>query len=410
MIKIYKPEVLIKNDKAVLWAKVFVPQKAALKYKEITKTLKKCAWRTDTNYPPKAWNNDEAVITFEVDKKYAEYLCTERSDAFVMAILWYAMAVGEDIEYTIPLSKKLYQGLVEKIIPAVCKNEYRTIKLIGPNSDEKLLCKGGVGLGMTCGIDSIYSLRTQDDVTHLAFYEYGHAFHLAGVLSNPTLEEYYKKAYEIADFHASNAAKTASESGKEFIYVKTNLDENLYRGGMMYRAMYSNLSCALALQKLFKTYISSSSGHEKDLETGLIVPTQNYESLICDNCKTETMDYISSDCDRRFKKIEKLCDDEIARKYLEVCFNFKGYNCGKCFGCLKTMVVLDLIGKLNNFDKVFDLKDYYENRVERIKILADGIKIPEMASLRESWVDIVNYAKTHKSELSTIILELDRNE
>lgn len=36
--------------------------------------------------------------------------------------------------------------------------------------------------------------------------------------------------------------------------------------------MYANLSCALALQKLFKTFISSSSGHCGDLETKLIAP------------------------------------------------------------------------------------------------------------------------------------------
>ncbi len=408
MIKIGKPAVYTKNEKAFLTADIHIPAETALRYMEITKTLKNCPWRTDADYPPEAWSNGGSKVYFETDIKYADCFCTERSDAFVMAFFWYAMVTGEDICFEMPMSERLYNGLTQKLIPALCADGHRQIKLTGPVTSEKSACKGAVGTGMTCGVDSFYTLRTHE-LTHLAYYECGHIFHLNGAAAeNISLDEFYRKAFEIADKKAASAADVARRSGLEFIYVKSNLDKDFYRGGIIYRSMYMNLSCTMALQKLFGKYISSSSGHGGDLETGLIVPTQNYENLICEACKTETLDYVSSDYAKRYEKLEKLADDSLASRHLDVCFNFMEKNCGECYGCLKTMAVLDLLGKLDKFGGVFDLEKYYADRYKYIKILADGTHRPELASLRESWADMVKYAKSHSGELCDIISELDR--
>lgn len=407
MIIIGKPTVYTEKEKAFLTADVHIPTEAALRYREITKSLKNCPWRTEEDYPPKAWENGGSKLYFEVEKKYADCLCTERSDAFVIALFWYAMVTGEDIGFETPMSERLYCGLTQRLIPTLCTEPYRPIKLTGSVSSEKLECRGAAGTGMTCGVDSFYTIRTHK-LTHLAYYECGHIFHLKGVMdSKVSAEEYYKKAYEIADEKAASAADVAKQSGLEFIYVKSNLDEDLYRGGIIYRSMYGNLSCTLAVQKLFGTYISSSSGHGGDLKTGLIVPTQNYENLLCESCKTETLDYVSSDDAKRLEKLVKLADDALAAQHLDVCFNFGEKNCGECYGCLKTMIALDLLGKLNNFDKAFDLEKYYADRRKYIKILADGALCPELASVKETWADIVKYAKAHSGELCAIISELD---
>lgn len=61
------------------------------------------------------------------------------------------------------------------------------------------------------------------------------------------------------------------------------------------------------------------------------------------------------------------------------------------------------MGKINNFNKVFDLKDYYSNREDRIAVLADGARYPQLSSVKQAWADIVEYAKTHDGELSRII-------
>ena len=421
MINIGSPTVYIKNEKAYLTADVHIPMETALRYKEITKTLKNCPWRTQEDYPPKTWENGVAKLHFEVDKKYEDCLCTERSDAFVMALFWYAMVTGEDICFEVPMSERLHSGLTQRLIPALCKDGHKHIKLTGPVTSEKLECKDAVGTGMSCGVDSFYTMRTHK-LTHLAFYgENWTAFSILK-FTNDTKRIYLD--YDITDKEVEKetnkmvcrASEIAKKAGLEFIFVKNNLDKNFYRGATIYTKMYFNLTCTLAVQKLFSTYYSSSSGNGGNLETGLFVPTQNYENLICDNCKTETLDFISSDDARRFDKIEKIADDSEVAKYLDVCFaplyldmqfHKREKNCGECYGCLKTMVVLDLLGKLDQYEKVFELKNYYADRRKYIKILADGSRRPESSALRVCWADIVKYAKAHSGELCEIILELD---
>ena len=53
-----------------------------------------------------------------------------------------------------------------------------------------------------------------------------------------------------------------------------------------------------------------------------------------------------------------------------------------------------------------------ENSTRRryVKILVDGIHRPELASLRDSWADMVEYAKLHSGEICNIITEFDRQE
>ena len=413
MIQIGRPTVYTENEKAYLTADVYIPTEAALRYKEITKTLKNCPWRMWEDYPPKAWQNGGAKLYFEVDKKYTDCLCTERSDAFVIALFWYAMVTGEDICFETPMSQRLYNGLTDTLIPALCADGHRQIKLMGPVTSEKLECKGAVGTGMTFGVDSLYTMHTYE-LTHLAYYAWGNL----NVTDEDRISvaEYYKMVDNRDEIKTAKISRFAGKAGYEYLYIKSNLEKDFFRGGEIYNTMYGNLACTLAVQKLFKTYISSSSGNGGDLETGVFVPTQNYENLICDNCKTETLDYISSDDVKRFDKIEKLADDIEAAKHLDVCFevnyldihHLREKNCGECYGCLKTMVVLDLLGKLDRYGKVFDLKKYYADRRKYIKILADGTRRPELGSIRASWSDIVKYAKEHGGELSDIILELDR--
>ena len=60
-------------------------------------------------------------------------------------------------------------------------------------------------------------------------------------------------------------------------------------------------------------------------------------TLIHDGCETD-----------RPHKIEAVCEHEIVMDHLRVCWaNVEGtYNCGGCEKCLRTMIILDAIGKL----------------------------------------------------------------
>ena len=205
--------------------------------------------------------------------------------------------------------------------------------------------------------------------------------------------------YREADQHKAHivagAHEIADHNNLPLVVVRKNLDRDYYRGGISLTGMYRHFSCTLALEHLYSTYISSSSGHEDNVfEASLTSPTQHYEGLLCEALRTETLHYVTSDHDSRVHKLQQICDDADFQKHAEVCFNHDilDANCGECYGCWKTMVTLDLLGKLDGFRESFDVEKYYANRREVFESFIRFSMRPEASSARESIRQILELA------------------
>ena len=66
-------------------------------------------------------NNKREKVWFKVAKKYESYLCFERTDAFVIAVLNYAMRNRHDIRCDAPISEDLYYNIDRYLIDALVK-------------------------------------------------------------------------------------------------------------------------------------------------------------------------------------------------------------------------------------------------------------------------------------------------
>lgn len=415
MIHIGKPYITENNNRAFLKAEVSISEDTALAYKEVIIPKRAfCVWLTDEDYPPLAWAED-GTLWFEVPGKYARYLCKERSNAFVVALFWYAMATGSDIEFEAPLSKRLYDGMTNYLMPELEKTGFAPIHFSGPVTLEPVWCEKGVVTGLSGGVDSSYTLQSysRDDVpadkklTHLVHHSCSYLFKPCDI--HKGLETLYWEENQIEEFLQERLMKIAREKGFDLIITKTNLDRDFYRGGYIYMAMYRYLACTLALEHLFGTYISSSSGHDTGvIEVSLFVPTQHYEDLLCSSLCTETFRYITSDYMSRVEKLRELADDKVFQKTAKVCFDTgkNGENCGVCYGCLKTMIPLDLLGKLDAFSDSFDLDAYYREREERIRFLIEFSKRPEASSARETVRQLKELAEKEPSEAGELFLNL----
>ena len=100
-----------------------------------------------------------STVWYEVENEWAQYLCDERADAFVVAILPLAMAFGHDIKVEgKPLSERLYWQLEQIYIPALAKfsKYYRPIK-INCSLDAKVFDSFAVGTGFSDGVDSFFT-------------------------------------------------------------------------------------------------------------------------------------------------------------------------------------------------------------------------------------------------------------
>ena len=408
MITIGKPFVAVEGERAYLKARVDISDDAVSRYVRETNKKDRVYWVTDIDYPPVAWKDEDFCAFFSVQKEYAKYLCVERSNAFVIAFFWYACVAGSDITFEMPMSKRLYDGITSMLLPRLRDNGVEPIKLIGPVTDEKVKCENGVVTGMSGGVDSSYTLMNYGGdnapggkkLTHLAIYEA--AYYLFTKKDYPDDVDAIYESEDKINAHVLERAKMIAEHNNlPLIHVRTNLDKGFYRGALQFTAMYRYLACTLSLEHLYNTYISSSSGHEEgQLEVSLFAPTQHYEDFLCECLQTENFVYMTSDHDSRITKLKALADNTDFQKSASVCFNTQkdGENCGECYGCWKTMIPLDFIGKLDNFRESFDVDKYYANRENVYKDLIEFSKSPECSSARKTIELLLEEADKEPSE------------
>lgn len=372
MISIGKPFVYTDGEFAFLKAKVTVSEETSALYLKASKVIKKVHWRTSEDYPPISWQNDDSGLWFAVPKVYKQFLCPERSDAFIVAMLWYAMITGSDIEFEAPMSEKMGFNIQHFLIPALCTKEkgYRRICLIGPTVDKPYGNKSAVGTGMSCGVDSFYTMQeyTKSTVpdkyrlTHLTYFNMGAIFHPnRSEKKEYSIKEFYETTDRMSEEKCENARQVAELSNLSLVYVKSNLDSDYYRGAYGHTGVYRNCAMTLALQGLFSTYYCSSGGWPGYFDLTLTEGSQHYESLLCTCFSTESLTFILSDYVSRMEKTAAIADNPIAQRFLDVCFCFN--NCGRCSKCLRTLISLDLIGKVDPFRNVFDMS-YFDSHKE----------------------------------------------
>lgn len=251
-------------------------------------------------------NGRGMTLWFGVDPAQQHYLCAQRSDAFVMALLPAAMRGGHDIVCTTPISSRLKYQLENHLIPALTTvgDWYRPIKIQGPMTHAPVSNLGGVGVGFSGGVDCMYSLMTHGrdsafPVSHLAVFN-------LGVFEGETARTSFRNA-------CKNTAEFAKEQGLELVGLDSNINDVLPE---RFLDVYSfrNLAGAMALQGLFSVYLLSSdrdaAGFTLDLHN-----TASYDLLTVHCAQTEALTfYLSGSQIKRWDKLEALADWAPAQK------------------------------------------------------------------------------------------------
>ncbi len=162
---------------------------------------------------------EEKEVFFSVPKEYADYLVSERCDAYVVILLRYAFDRGFNIKSLVPMSEDLYYNVVEHLMPPMTKNGRFRVRL---DTDVAEPLPGGdaVGTGVSCGVDSLHAIRKYKDypmegyrLTHLCINDVG-AFDGIYDLTGP--EEAKSKVY-------ARARGVASEGGRPLVETDSNI-------------------------------------------------------------------------------------------------------------------------------------------------------------------------------------------
>lgn len=350
-------------------------------------------------------------IWFEVDLKYKEYLCYERSDAFVVALLNYAMREGHDINCKSPMGEDLYYQINTYLIDAVYQGSkvlYKTT--ITADIDSSQLPTGNaVGTGISAGIDSFHSIAENShsrfknhNITHLTFNNVGS--HGEGERA----ERLYAQRLQLA-------RNFASEYKYELVESNSNIHDQIEQEHYLTHT-YTSCFAVFCLQKLYSTYFYSSSFSflEFSLKDNERYGSDFYELLILSAFSTNNMKILSEGATvTRLAKTLTVSSYEPSYKYLNVCTeSFE--NCSKCEKCTRTLLALDALNKLDYYESVFDIKYYRNNKQHYFETLVyknfiKSVNYVELYPLLQNQINLTTKLKVYPKLVRPFITSLVPN-
>lgn len=301
---------------------------------------------------------EESELWFSLDGQYAD-LISERSDAALLALLIPAMARGEDVTVEGKVSERLhyhlsgpYQKILQIMMPRLHKVAITAERLVDEGKRAP-----GVATGFSGGVDSFCLLADHfyDEITegfritHLLFNNVGS--HGRGA------EKLFRERYD-------RLAPAVERMGLPFVAVDSNV--GLFYDGFSFQQTHTarNAAVALMMQRGIGRYIYASTF---DYELVRIYATYDMsygDPVSLPLLSTGSLDAISAGSEyRRVDKTARIVELQDAREYLDVCVRGdRSGNCSSCWKCLRTLLALEILGALDGFGGVFDVKEYFRHR------------------------------------------------
>lgn len=321
----------------------------------------------------------DTLVWYAVDRQYGEYLCDETADAFVLLMLQLAMQSGQDLKVVASVSARLLFNIENTLQPlfTIAFPDFHHIKIDVESESEQSFHGTAVGCGCSLGVDSFSSLLKHLSqevpecyrVTHLALFN-------CGQLGDLDLKGAENNLFETL----AQLEPFAKEVNLPLVWINSNLNELYVNSGvrLLQSSINRTFSCVLALQKLFGKYVYSSAYTVDDFHVSQ--KDESYmESALAPLMGTESMEAIlSNPAMSRVEKTAYLSQYEVTYRYLNVCWSAQmkygvdnkpnlfetktKKNCGRCLKCLRTLLTLDILGRIDAYKDIFDLDEYYKRK------------------------------------------------
>ncbi len=335
----------------------------------------------------------QPTLWFDVDARYESWISSS-CDAAVAVLVILAMREGGDIQVDGHLSPQYWWNLHNTVIPILNqqKSEHALIQVHTENFTDPAQ-PGGAAIvtGFSCGVDSFSvladhlldpDLREEDTISHFLFNDIGSH----GV----TPEESEERA--VIRWRGIRAG--AADLKKPVIRVRSNQPAFFgYWPDIILHFDHTltlrNAAVPLLLQRGIRRWMFASSMIWENASAGEHIYQPVADPILLPAMNTERVELVSVGCEHtRVGKTAQIADMEVVRDHLDVCVRpGDGLdNCSDCEKCIRTLVTLDFLGKLDGFEKTFDLDLYRKNRRRHItEILArpGGFYQKEIVQLME---------------------------
>lgn len=319
------------------------------------------------------------TIWFAVENKNANMLADDVYDAFVPFVLYLGMAYHQDVHVEGEMSPLLYHNLTHYVM-TIFNNFSRRTQPIKLTIDGLKIAEKGkedlIGAGFSCGVDSMNTLYSNFVMNEDERFRVNSLFFFNCGQNGEYGEEKTKKVWQ-SRINLHEKARKAM--GLPAYYIDSNLHAFYSQRLPISHIGYIGLCCCvLSVQKSVRRYyFANNLSYDEILKYGLEYRDKDIfeysESFLVHLLSTELLEIVIDGCEfTRAEKLERIQDWDIARKNLDVCVDadVDGRNCSKCSKCMRTLLVLDAMGKLDNFKDVFDLETY---RSEKLGGLLDHL-------------------------------------
>jgi len=290
---------------------------------------------------------DEFVLWYELPAEYASVVSSDRGDAFVVALLFLAMRLHEDIRIDAPVSARLAQGLKEhQRVFTTWFPELRVATLRHNGYAPEVQTATGTGSFFSGGIDSFFTLQSHlDEQEPNPDYRITHSLYLDGFDTHELRTDAYDESLEA--FKSLLAGL-----GVDLIPIRTNLKEFINEDTTGFIRSYGSilLSNALLMQGLLRRcYVPSGLTYGEE-----VYDYEGSHPLTDHLFSTETLEVIHDGAwATRVEKTLALASWPATYDHLYVCFGRgKGSgleNCSRCEKCIRTMIALKLAGTLDQY-------------------------------------------------------------
>ena len=360
-------------------------------------------------------------LWYATSKENGKFFCDEVADAFVISMVLRAIKTQQDIIVDAPMSEKLYYNLNDSVLYAINKafekrnHKKKNITKSGWHKSI-IICKNlvncdfkpsGVGTGCSLGVDSftvlVHHFFNEDippsyRISHLTLFNAG----AYGSIEEAASKSFYKEV--------ERTKKFAGTIGLPLVWVDSNIQSFYPETSFDWNHTYLNMGIVLSMQKLWKKYLYASSISVDRFEFSFAY-SAHYEPFLLPHISTENTELIQASMDmRRSDKVAYIANNEIVRKNLYVCLKeqqansewFKGVipqndflNCGHCKKCLRTMLQLDILGQLKQYEGIFDTSEWNKLKIKYIALVLAKRKENEMC------FDLYQSILTHKYIIPT---------
>ena len=324
------------------------------------------------------------AVWFAVSRDWAKHLDVDCLDPFVLAALPLAMRLGDPIYAAGRVSARLLFALntgVPTVIAQIGGSRHpvkvrvaQAVEYAPPPPVGR-----GVATGFSGGIDSFCILCDHlgpaalpaQRVTHLIFNNVG-AFGRGGTAT-------FRECLP-------SVLACARELQLPVVAIDSNLEEFLGIDSFFDDHQFRNVAAVLTLQSLLGSQLYASAYRYADcFKRG--GNTAHWDPVILPQLSTERLQVLAIGGQySRVQKTERVAAFPVSHRHLHVCVRDGSTgNCSSCWKCVRTMLTLELLGRLDDYREVFDLRTYAKVRSHFI--------VEMLRSQDPLWVEVREFAR-----------------